>query len=66
MTKPMKNKSPEVLSLLEWAFPGTMKAIEAKKCPMCKRSIGDFRDSLSIKEYHISGLCQHCQDDIFG
>lgn len=25
-----------------------------------------FRDSLSAREYKISGLCQECQDKIFG
>ena len=25
-----------------------------------------FRDDLSKKEYSISGMCQSCQDDIFG
>ena len=25
-----------------------------------------FRDDLSIKEYQISGLCQSCQDKIWG
>lgn len=24
-----------------------------------------FRDHLSGKEYHISGLCQECQDEVF-
>ena len=26
----------------------------------------DFRDEISIAEYGISGLCQSCQDDVFG
>lgn len=26
----------------------------------------EFRDDLSRKEYSISGLCQKCQDSIFG
>jgi len=25
-----------------------------------------FRDELSAREYYISGMCQHCQDDVFG
>ena len=35
------------------------------KCPLCGKEIdvsNEFRDSLSIKEYFISGLCQKCQD----
>lgn len=25
-----------------------------------------FRDELSAKEYYISGMCQSCQDSVFG
>ena len=25
-----------------------------------------FTDDISRKEYSISGMCQHCQDDFFG
>ena len=25
-----------------------------------------FRDSVSLREFHISGLCQVCQDKVFG
>lgn len=25
-----------------------------------------FRNELSAKEYYISGMCQHCQDSVFG
>lgn len=37
-------------------------------CPPCKtpRKEMKFRDDLSKKENDISGLCQSCQDDIFG
>jgi len=37
-------------------------------CPSCKLKIkaADFRDSLSLREYRISGLCQKCQDKVFG
>lgn len=37
-------------------------------CPTCGVEIKqeDFRDTLSIKEYYISGLCQKCQDSVFG
>lgn len=42
--------------------------VEQKKCPMCKNSIHmtDFKDKLSVKEFGISGLCQECQNKIFG
>jgi hypothetical protein len=37
-------------------------------CPFCGKAVNqsDFRDTLSVKEFRISGLCQSCQDDFFG
>jgi len=49
---------------------------EAKKkgslmavCVFCKKPIDpdkDFRNEISRKEFTISGICQSCQDQIFG
>jgi hypothetical protein len=45
------------------------------RCVMCSKAVdpigtdpamGGFRDALSAKEYRISGMCQDCQDKIFG
>jgi len=36
------------------------------KCGFPHNFRSDFRDALSHKEYGISGLCQGCQDGIFG
>lgn len=38
------------------------------KCVTCGKSvdIADFRDTLSVKEYGISRMCQKCQDSVFG
>lgn len=49
-------------------FSKEMKMIDAGKCPLCGKIISpcEFRDELSVKEYKISGMCQHCQDEIFG
>lgn len=66
MTKPMDSKTPEMKAAIEDMFPGTTEAINSHKCPLCNRPIGEFRDALSRKEYNISGMCQKCQDDIFG
>ena len=30
-------------------------------CPFCEKEIGEFKDSLSLKEFEISGLCEPCQ-----
>lgn len=37
-------------------------------CPFCGHEVNmeNFRDTISIKEFHISGLCQRCQDEVFG
>ncbi|KKL73055.1 hypothetical protein LCGC14_2078750 [marine sediment metagenome] len=63
------SKSPKMEELLEENF-GRTTAIESGQCvpePVgCGKSIGDFKDDQSEKEYRISGLCQICQDDVFG
>ncbi len=35
-------------------------------CTFCNITLDDFRDELSAKEYSISGMCQDCQDKVFG
>jgi hypothetical protein len=40
-------------------------AIVGRSCVTCGKRADLFRDSLSVKEYHISGMCQICQDEIF-
>lgn len=35
-------------------------------CPSCNKPVGEFRDELSQREFEISGLCQECQDGVFG
>ena len=41
------------------------KTINENKCTMCGKSAVEFKDSLSIKEYSISGMCQACQDSVY-
>lgn len=36
------------------------------ECATCKNPNLDFRNQISEKEYTISGMCQSCQDVIFG
>jgi len=44
------------------------EAMEEKVCVFCHEPINmnDFKDMLSVKEYSISGICQKCQDKVFG
>lgn len=53
------------------ACPGRLRResmSELKPCPLCGNPVNfeDFRDDLSRREFKISGLCQKCQDEVFG
>lgn len=50
---------------------GYGKQVEAKNngiCPQCNAKVDptSFRDEVSAREFKISGLCQACQDEVFG
>ena len=45
---------------------GAVDLVKAGKCPTCGKVPGAFRDALSAKEFKISGMCQECQDSVFG
>ena len=40
--------------------------IASHKCMTCGGDAVDFKDDISRKEYNISGMCQECQNIIFG
>jgi len=50
-------------------FPEAADRIIAGHCVTCDstrlRDV-DFRDAISRKEYGISGMCQKCQDSVYG
>jgi len=57
------NKSPVVAEFLARISPyGDPRR---GKCATCGKSIGEFKDALSKREYSISGMCQECQDSVF-
>ena len=43
-------------------------SIVEKTCVSCSNEVTEdgFRDDISLREFHISGLCQVCQDKVFG
>ena len=43
-----------------------IKQIQNNNCILCKHDAVEFRNSISEKEYRISGMCQSCQDEVFG
>jgi|WetSurMetagenome_2_1015567.scaffolds.fasta_scaffold567277_1 hypothetical protein len=60
-------KSKEIDDLLTYiAGIRRQEAAAASICTVCKKPLTPFRDSLSRREYEISGLCQECQDSVFG
>jgi hypothetical protein len=62
-------KSPDMNAALDRLF-GRSTAIVNDRCvpaPIgCGGTATTFRDALSRKEFGISGLCQACQDSVFG
>lgn len=61
--KPDLNKPAFKLLFLEKA-----QAIWQGNCPTCGEPIDarDFDGALSLQEFKISGMCQKCQDEVFG
>ena len=63
------NKAPSMEEAIH-AITGINRreAITSKTCPTCGQGVtlDSFKDELSLKEFHISGLCQSCQDSVFG
>jgi len=47
---------------------GFTKFVEEGRCPSCFEyvEVEKLRDPLSIREHEMSGMCQACQDSIFG
>ena len=64
------NKSNPINSMLSSVFGvDRVKTISEGYCVSCDTEdikATSFTDDLSRKEYAISGLCQSCQDDVFG
>jgi len=62
-TKPMQDLCDH-FSLQIFGIART-DALQQQICVICKEPALTFKDSLSAKEYNISGLCQACQDATF-
>ena len=41
-------------------------SIRGNECVICGAKVAAFRNPLSEKEFSISGMCQDCQDSVFG
>tara|TARA_Y100000310_G_C19956107_1_gene479104 strand:- start:108 stop:314 length:207 start_codon:yes stop_codon:yes gene_type:complete len=60
-------KAPEINAFLN-SITGKdrVKTITSNKCVTCMGNADTFTDDLSKREYSISGMCQICQDKVFG
>ena len=66
-----QDKTPEMKQAINtltshWFGKSTEQAMFDKTCTTCNSPITKFKDVLSEKEYSISGMCQECQDNVFG
>ena len=60
-------KDPRLDTMLTNVFGIDRKgSITNNTCVSCKGEALVFTDDISQKEYTISGLCQSCQDQVFG
>ncbi len=62
------NKAPGIEAAIDKLLgpgPGRRDSIKSGICAVCKRPATRFTDTLSKREYAISGLCQECQDGFF-
>jgi len=60
------SKKLEMLDSL--GFHKEVENVRQSKCPFCGEFVVEdsFRNEISKKEFTISGLCQPCQDKMFG
>lgn len=68
LPRPFSNKAPVIQKFLIEIAPHGKQAYETgDTCALCgaKVTIDSFKDTISIKEYGISGMCQACQDKVF-
>ena len=68
MEPTLKNSSIEefLTALTGVSRPQAVRGGICTSCKATKITEDTFRDAISRKEFTISGLCQSCQDDVFG
>ena len=60
-------KNPAIESLLT-SITGRdrVATVASNTCVTCGSAADTFNDEVSKREYAISGMCQSCQDSVFG
>jgi hypothetical protein len=68
--KPQPSEKAPALDAFITSFLGIdrKESVKSKTCATCGVDVelDSFKDKLSLKEFHISGMCQTCQDSVFG
>jgi len=60
-------KHPQVDALLTGLTgKSRVETVAGNRCTTCDDPDMDFRTELDRREYRISGMCQRCQDSVFG
>lgn len=65
----MKSAQMEtMLDVVSVAMYGRKRSetMKEKRCVACGGPADSFKDELSVKEFSLSGMCQFCQDSVFG
>ena len=67
-SKPIEVQDPRSRPFTQFAAKAIRghNALGAGRCPTCHDEISTFRNALSLREFGISGMCQDCQDSVFG
>jgi len=65
MAEPIKRARP-LSKFLESVFGASPEeSIKKNKCVRCKKDAEKFDNTISAKEYTITGYCQECQNWVF-
>ena len=60
-------KNPSIDKVLtQMMGKNRLDTVRENLCMTCDGYATEFKDKISKKEYTISGMCQDCQDSVFG
>ena len=66
MVEPSRKSAQIDLAISMLAGKSREIQIASELCMTCSGDATAFKDDISRKEYTISGMCQTCQDGVFG
>jgi len=61
----MHHVSCNINEIVEFILNNEVEVKHDNVCVLCGNPADQFSDLDSAQEFEISGLCQHCQDEIF-